>query len=107
LFQIGFLKKLGARSVAWLGVYLLGYFGFSISWMLTPLILSALRYNTHALNTRVHCSVQYSGTMLIASALRYTAHTPSTQIYHSLNIQVHNSSKSVGIFEISLPVLDL
>ena len=40
----GFLKKLGTRSIAWLGVYLLGYFGFSISWMLTPLILSAFRY---------------------------------------------------------------
>jgi hypothetical protein len=40
---LGFLKKLTARSVAWLGVYLLGYFGFSVSWMLTPLILSALR----------------------------------------------------------------
>ena len=25
-------------SFAWMGVYLLGYFGFSIGWMVTPLL---------------------------------------------------------------------
>jgi len=36
-------KKLGLRSLAWLGVYLLGYWDFSLAWMVTPLLLSVLR----------------------------------------------------------------
>lgn len=40
---VGVFKKLGTRTLAWLGVYLLGYFDFSIAWMITPLLLSVLR----------------------------------------------------------------
>ena len=40
---ISIIKKIGMRSLAWLGVYLLGYFDFSVAWMITPLILSVLR----------------------------------------------------------------
>ena len=37
------LQKLGLRTLAWVGVYLLGYFDFSLGWMVTPLLLSVLR----------------------------------------------------------------
>ena len=37
------VKKIGLRSLAWVGVYLLGYFDFSIAWMVTPLVLSVVR----------------------------------------------------------------
>ena len=36
-------KRLGLRTLAWVGVYLLGYFDFSIAWMITPLLLSVMR----------------------------------------------------------------
>ena len=36
-------KRLGLRTLAWIGVYLLGYFDFSIAWMITPLLLSVMR----------------------------------------------------------------
>ena len=41
---ISILKKIGLRSLAWVGVYLLGYFDFSVAWMITPLLLSVVRY---------------------------------------------------------------
>ena len=37
------VKKIGLRTLAWVGVYLLGYFDFSIAWMVTPLVLSVVR----------------------------------------------------------------
>ena len=37
------LQKLGLRTLAWVGVYLLGYLDFSLGWMVTPLLLSVLR----------------------------------------------------------------
>ena len=37
------LQKLGLRTLAWVGVYLLGYFDLSLGWMVTPLLLSVLR----------------------------------------------------------------
>jgi len=40
---ISILKKIGLRSLAWVGVYLLGYFDFSVAWMITPLLLSVVR----------------------------------------------------------------
>jgi Ca2+-dependent lipid-binding protein len=40
---VSFAKKVGLRTLAWVGVYLLGYFDFSIAWMVTPLLLSVLR----------------------------------------------------------------
>ena len=40
---VSILKKIGLRSLAWVGVYLLGYFDFSVAWMITPLLLSVLR----------------------------------------------------------------
>jgi len=40
---VGFLKKLSWRGLAAMTTYLLGYFNFSVAWMITPLILSALR----------------------------------------------------------------
>ena len=40
--MISILKKIGLRSMAWVGVYLLGYFDFSVAWMVTPLLLSVL-----------------------------------------------------------------
>ena len=40
---ISILKKIGLRSLAWVGVYLLGYFDFSVAWMVTPLLLSVIR----------------------------------------------------------------
>ena len=40
---LSIMKKIGIRSLAWIGVYLLGYFDFSVAWMITPLILSVLR----------------------------------------------------------------
>jgi len=36
-------KNFGLKSLAWVGVYLLGYFNFSIGWMVTPLLFSVLR----------------------------------------------------------------
>jgi len=36
-------KRLGLRTLAWISVYLLGYFDFSIAWMITPLLLSVMR----------------------------------------------------------------
>lgn len=40
---VAIAKNLGLRSLAWLGVYLLGYYNFSLGWMVTPLLLSVLR----------------------------------------------------------------
>eukprot|EP00092_Neocalanus_flemingeri_P064404 GFUD01078159.1.p1 GENE.GFUD01078159.1~~GFUD01078159.1.p1 ORF type:complete len:1135 (-),score=294.37 GFUD01078159.1:524-3928(-) len=40
---VSIAKKLGMRTLAWIGVYFLGYFDFSIAWMITPLLLSVLR----------------------------------------------------------------
>jgi len=40
---VSIAKKLGMRTLAWIGVYMLGYFDFSIAWMITPLLLSVLR----------------------------------------------------------------
>jgi len=40
---VSIAKKLGMRTLAWISVYLLGYFDFSIGWMITPLLLSVLR----------------------------------------------------------------
>ncbi len=30
------------KSVAWVGIYLLGYYDFSIAWLVTPLFLSGM-----------------------------------------------------------------
>jgi len=40
---LSIVKKISMRTLAWVGVYLLGYFDFSIAWMVTPLLLSVLR----------------------------------------------------------------
>jgi len=40
---VSMAKRLGLRTLAWIGVYLLGYFDFSIAWMITPLLLSVMR----------------------------------------------------------------
>ena len=40
---MGVVKKIGLRTLAWLGVYLLGYFDYSVAWLVTPLILSVVR----------------------------------------------------------------
>ena len=37
------IKKIGLRTLAWLGVYLLGYFDYSVAWLVTPLVLSVVR----------------------------------------------------------------
>ena len=36
---VAILKQVSLKSMAWVGVYLLGYFNFSIGWMVTPLLL--------------------------------------------------------------------
>ena len=40
---MGVVRKIGLRTLAWLGVYLLGYFDYSVAWLVTPLILSVVR----------------------------------------------------------------
>ena len=40
---VSIAKKLFFKSVAWSGVYFLGYFDYSIAWMITPLLLSVMR----------------------------------------------------------------
>eukprot|EP00090_Calanus_glacialis_P017269 TRINITY_DN26933_c0_g1_i7.p1 TRINITY_DN26933_c0_g1~~TRINITY_DN26933_c0_g1_i7.p1 ORF type:complete len:1127 (+),score=330.64 TRINITY_DN26933_c0_g1_i7:171-3551(+) len=40
---VSMAKKLGLRTLAWIGVYMLGYFDFSVAWMITPLLLSVMR----------------------------------------------------------------
>ena len=37
------MKRFCFKSVAWFGIYLLGYYGFSIAWLLTPLLLTVFR----------------------------------------------------------------
>ena len=49
---VAILKQVSLKSMAWVGVYLLGYFNFSIGWMVTPLLL---RY------TKVYlCALKFS-----------------------------------------------
>ena len=36
-------KRFAFKSVAWFGIYVLGYYGFSIAWLLTPLLLTVFR----------------------------------------------------------------
>ena len=36
-------KRFAFKSVAWFGIYILGYYGFSIAWLLTPLLLTVFR----------------------------------------------------------------
>ena len=45
------VKKIGLRTLAWVGVYLLGYFDFSVAWMITPLLPSVLRCVTISLTS--------------------------------------------------------
>ena len=40
---VSMAKKLGLKTLAWIGVYMLGYFDFSVAWMITPLLLSVMR----------------------------------------------------------------
>ena len=37
------MRRFCVKSVAWFGIYLLGYYGFSIAWLLTPLLLTVFR----------------------------------------------------------------
>ena len=37
------VKRFAFKSVAWFGIYVLGYYGFSIAWLLTPLLLTVFR----------------------------------------------------------------
>ena len=37
------IRRFCVKSVAWLGIYVLGYYGFSIAWLLTPLLLTVYR----------------------------------------------------------------
>ena len=40
---VSITKKLAFKTFSWVGVYMLGFFDFSIAWMITPLLLSVLR----------------------------------------------------------------
>ena len=37
------IRRFFVKSVAWLGIYLLGQYDFSIAWLLTPLLLTVYR----------------------------------------------------------------
>ena len=37
------IKGFCFKSVAWFGIYVLGYYGFSIAWLFTPLLLTVFR----------------------------------------------------------------
>ena len=37
------VQRMFLKSFAWIGIYLLGYYDFSIAWLITPLFLTALR----------------------------------------------------------------
>ena len=37
------IKRFCLKCVAWYGIYALGYYGFSIAWLLTPLLLTVFR----------------------------------------------------------------
>ncbi len=34
------IQRMVLKSVAWVGIYLLGYYDFSIAWLVTPLFLT-------------------------------------------------------------------
>ena len=40
---VSIAKKLAFKTFAWVGVYMLGFFDFSVAWMITPLLLSVMR----------------------------------------------------------------
>lgn len=37
------VQRMFVKSFAWVGIYMLGYYDFSIAWLITPLFLTALR----------------------------------------------------------------
>ena len=37
------LKKFVVKSIGWVTIYALGYFEFSVAWLITPLMLTVLR----------------------------------------------------------------
>lgn len=37
------VQRMVLKSFAWVGIYLLGYYNFSLAWLVTPLFLTALR----------------------------------------------------------------
>ena len=37
------IKRFVVKSIGWVSIYLLGYYDFSIAWIITPLLLSVLR----------------------------------------------------------------
>ena len=37
------IKRFFLKATGWFGIYLVGYYNFSIAWLLTPLVLSVLR----------------------------------------------------------------
>ena len=41
IFQV--IRRFCFKSIAWLGIYLLGYYDFSIAWLITPLMLTVFR----------------------------------------------------------------
>ena len=44
VFSLQVVQRMFLKSFAWIGIYLLGYYDFSIAWLITPLFLTALRY---------------------------------------------------------------
>jgi hypothetical protein len=37
------VQRFAFKSVAWIAIYSLGYFDFSVAWLLTPLLLTVMR----------------------------------------------------------------
>ena len=37
------IRRFLFKSVAWFGIYMLGYYDFSVAWLFTPLLLTVLR----------------------------------------------------------------
>lgn len=37
------IKRFLLKSLGWVSIYLVGYYNFSVAWLLTPLLLSVLR----------------------------------------------------------------
>ncbi len=38
------IQRFALKSVAWVAIYSLGYFDFSVAWLVTPLLLTVMRW---------------------------------------------------------------
>ncbi len=61
------IQRMFLKSFAWIGIYLLGYYDFSIAWLITPLFLTGT--HTRAAQALLFSTVQYTRTQLFPCLL--------------------------------------